>query len=88
MDQIIKNYLFILALPIITGIVIRFILRKSKNGYWVTLGLAILTAIAWVAAYVIPNHGSELYGILALKVTSVMAGSFVTGLVVRFKADR
>jgi len=88
MKQIIMNYLGIFIVPALIGFAVRFLLRRSQKGYWVTVGLAILTVIGWIAANTIPNHGSELYGILALMMTSALAGSFVTGLVVRLKANR
>lgn len=88
MKQIIMNYLCVFIVPALIGFAVRFLLRRTPKGYWITAGLVILTIIAWVAANVIPNHGSELYGILALMVTSALVGSFVTGLLVRPKAKR
>ena len=88
MKQIIMNYLGIFIVPALIGFAVRFLLRRSKKGSWITGGLAILTVIAWIAANTIPTHGSELYGIVALMVTSALVGAFVTGLVIRFKASR
>ena len=88
MKQIIINYLGLFIVPALIGFVVRFLLRRSKKGYWVTVGLVILTLIGWMAANVIPTHGSELYGVLALMVTSVTVASLVTGLLIRLIANR
>ena len=88
MKQIIINYLGVFIVPALIGFVVRFLLRRSRKGYWVTAGLAVLTVVGWIAYNTIPSHGSELYGILAAMITSALAGSFVTGLVIRLKVNR
>ena len=42
MKQIIMNYLGIFIVPALIGFAVRFLLRRSQKGYWVTVGLAIL----------------------------------------------
>lgn len=85
MIQIIKNYIFIFIAPLLVGAAVRFLCRRTKRIYLVTLALIALAAIGWAAAYAIPSHGSELYGIIALFVTSAAAGALLTGLVLRLK---
>lgn len=82
MKQIIINYLGLFIVPALVGFTVRFLLLRSKKGYLVTEGVAILTLISWVAANVIPTHGSEVCGVLTLMVTSAAVASFVTGLVI------
>lgn len=88
MKQIIINYLGLFIVPALVGFTVRFLLLRSEKGYWVTAGLAFLTLIGWVAANVIPTHGSEVCGVLVLMVTSAAVASFVTGMVIRLKVNR
>ena len=81
MRQIIWNYLCLFGVPAAIGCVVRFLLRRLRRAYCVSIIFVILAAIAWIAAYIIPSRGSELYGIRALQVTATAAGSLLTGLV-------
>lgn len=86
MKQIIINYLFILGLPIIVGLAVRILLRRFNKAYFVTVVFAVLTLAGWVVVNVIPSHGSELYGILAVQATAAFVSSLLTGLVLRSKS--
>ena len=86
MKQIIINYLFILGLPIIVGFAIRVLLQRFNKAYFVTGAFAILTLAGWVVVNVVPSHGSELYGILAMQATSAFVSSLLTGLVLKMKS--
>lgn len=88
MGEIIKNYLFIFIVPFLIGIVIRFLCRRIKRTYLVTTFFAILAVIGWVFYYTVPSHGSELYGVVALLVTSAAVGTLLTGVVLRLKTSR
>ena len=85
MRQIIWNYMGIFVIPMVIGFVVRLLCHRITKAHFVTIGLLLLTVAAWAAAYVIPSHGSELYGILALMVTSAAIGSLLTGFVIRMK---
>ena len=65
MGQVVKNDMFILILPFLIGAAARASCRRAKRAYLVTIGLIVLAAIAWAAAYAIPSHGSERYGLIA-----------------------
>ena len=84
--------MFILILPFLIGAAARASSRRTKRAYLVTIGLIVLAAIAWAAAYAIPSHpipshGSELYGLIAFQATSAAAGASLDGLFVRLKRD-
>lgn len=64
LGQIVKNDMFILILPFLIGAAVRASCRRAKRAYLVTIGLIALAAIAWAAAYAIPSHRSELYGLI------------------------
>ncbi len=85
MKQIILNYLCLIVFPLIFGVIIRFSCRRMKRAYFVTIGLIVLSVIAWIAAEVIPSHGNEQNGLLALIVTSVAVGSLLTGTLIKLK---
>ncbi len=85
MGQIIKNYMFVFIAPFLIGAAIRFACRHTKRAYLITVVFAVLAVIGWVAFYTVPSHGSELYGIIALMVTSAVIGALLTGLIMRSK---
>lgn len=87
MKQIILNYIDVLFIPALIGFIVRFLFRRVKKGYFVTVILAVLTVIGWVTCNIIRTHGSELFGIWALMITATAAASFVTGLIIRKKGS-
>ena len=86
MKQIIINYLFVLGLPIIVGMVVRILLRQFSKAYFTTIAFAVLTLVGWVVAIAVPSNGSELYGILATQATVAFVSSLLTGLVLQSKS--
>lgn len=88
MSQIVKNYLFIFAVPLLIGAAVRVLFRRTKRVYLITMALAVLALIGWTARYTIFSHGSELYGILALQTTGAAAGALLAGLALRLKRVR
>jgi len=86
MKQIIINYLFVLGLPIIVGVVVRILLRQFSKAYFTTIAFAVLTLVGWVVAIEVPSNGSELYGILATQATVSFVSSLLTGLVLQSKS--
>ena len=88
MQQIIFNYLCVLILPALIGFLVRFLFRRAKKSFWITATLIVLAVLSWIVAIAIPAHGSELYAIRAMMVTSASISSLVTGLAIRHKANR
>lgn len=88
MWQIIQNALYIFVIPLLIGIIIRFLCRHIKRAYFITVIFMILAGVAWIAYYVIPSHGSELYGIIAIRITCVAAGMLLMGLIMRLRKIR
>lgn len=80
MKQIIINYVFVFVLPFLIGIAFRFFLRHARKARFATAGMVVLAAAAWLIAYAVPSHGSELYGIVALIVTCAAAGAVLVGV--------
>ena len=88
MKQIIMNYLVVVAIPALIGIVLRSAFHRSPKGCWITAVFGILTAVGWVAANMIPSRGNEKYYIWALMVTCAFVGSGVIGLVYQLRTNR
>lgn len=88
MGQIIINYIFIFAAPFLAGAALRLLCRRAKRAYLLTWVLIALAVIGWAAFYTIPSHGSEVYGIIALQLTSMAAGALLAGLAVHLKKNR
>ena len=86
MKQIIINYLFVLGLPIIVGLAVRILFQRFNKAYFTTVAFAVLALVGWVVVNVVPSHGSELYGILAVQATTAFVSSLLTGLVLRLKS--
>lgn len=85
MSQIIKNYMLIFVVPFLIGVAVRFLCRRAKRSYLITAGFAVLVVIGWAAFYIVPSHGSEMYGIIALMATSAAVGALLAGVIVRSK---
>ena len=85
MKQIIINYLFVFGLPIIVGLAVRILLQRFNKAYFTTVVFAVLAVLSWVVVNVVPSHGSELYGILAIQATVAFASYLLTGLVLKLK---
>lgn len=85
MSQILLNYLQLVIIPMLIGFIVRFCCRRRKNAYRVTVFFVIFALAAWIAAYIIPAHGSELYGLVALQITCAAVASLLSGLVIWLK---
>ena len=88
MGQIAWNYLGIFLIPIFAGFAARFFCRRRRKTWLMTACWVLLAAAAWLAAATVPNHGSELYGALALMASSVAIASLLTGLVLRLNGRK
>lgn len=86
MKQIIINYLLIFGLPLVVGFLIRMLLQRLNKSYLVTVVFAALTVIAWLVVLIVPSHGSESNGLLAIQATVAFGSSLLTGLILRLKA--
>ena len=88
MKQIIFNYLCVLIIPALIGFLLRFFFRRAKKGSLITAALIALAVLSWIVATVIPSHGSELYAIRAMMVTSSSVAALMTDMVIRLNPNR
>ena len=88
MKQIIFNYLCVLIIPALIGFLVRFLFRRAKKGSLITAALIALAVLSWIVATVIPSHGSELYAIRAMMVTSASVAALMTDMVIRLNPNR
>lgn len=86
MKQIIINYPFVFGLPMIVGSAVRVLLKRFSKAYFATAVFAVLALVGWVVVNVVPSHGSELYGILAVQATTAFVSSLLAGLVLGLKS--
>lgn len=88
MKQIIFNYLWVFIIPALIGFLLRFFFRRAKRGSLITAALIALAVLSWIVATVIPSHGSELYAIRAMMVTSSSVAALMTDMVIRLNPNR
>lgn len=88
MGQIILNWLYVFIGPPVLGLALRFVCRRWKKAYWITLCLLLLTAVAWIVVWKVPNRGSELYGLTALQASLAAAGSLSAEIGLRLGGKR
>lgn len=81
MLQIVKNYVIIFIIPFFVGVAVRALCRRRNKSYFVTVAFAVLAVLGWIAALVIPSHGSELYVLTAIQATMAAVGASLTELV-------
>ena len=86
MKQIIINYLLIFGLPLVVGFLIRMLLQRLNKSYLVTVVFAILAVVGWLVVLIVPSHGSESNGLLAIQATVAFGSSLLAGLILRLKA--
>lgn len=85
MLQIVKNYLIIFIIPFLVGVAVRLLCRRVNKAYFITAAFAVLAIIAWVVAFVVPSHGSELYALIAAQATTAAVGTLLLELVLQIK---
>ena len=83
--SVVTIYLYIIVVPLISGVVIRFLLRKYKKAWLFSLLLAAVAAAALLRALFPPVLGSELYALRFIQAICMLTGSLVTGCVLRIK---
>ena len=75
----------ILVIPLIFGICARFVLRRYRYGWCVTLIAAICTISAWYVYKNPPVLGSELYGLQAVQSSCFTLGSLTVGSIFKIR---
>lgn len=83
MGQILFNIFMVYILPVIIGIAVRVVVRKMRKPFIVTVGLILLAVVMWAIAVIVPSHGSEGNGIMAMMATCLAVGALVAGLITR-----
>lgn len=88
MSQSMQNCLFVFIIPFVVGLPVRLVIRKTRNPFILSVCMIALAVIMWIVYAVVPNHGSEGYGILALIATSLALGALVSGLITRIRYSK
>lgn len=88
MRQDLVNLLGILVLPAVLGAGLRILCCRTRRGWGVTVGLALLAAGMWVVAQTVFSHGSELYGVLALQASAAALAALAAGVALRVSRKR
>lgn len=70
--------LLLCTLPILLGIIIRLLFRKSMHDFLVTGAFGILVLIMAGISMFVPAH--EVFGILTIMAAYAFAGSLTTGI--------
>ncbi len=83
MLQIIKNIALIFVLPFIIGFAIRLIFRKFDKFCFITIAMAIVSAITYIVVSNINTHGNEGPIIIAIQSILVAAGLAVAEIINR-----
>lgn len=83
MGQILFNIFMVYILPVIIGIAVRVAVRKMRKPFIVTVGLILLAVVMWAIAVIVPSHGSEGNGIMAMMATCLALGAVITGVITR-----
>ena len=85
MLQIIKNYLIIFILPLLVGLIVRFVIRKTKKPFILTVCLIALAVLMWGIAFIVPNHGDEGNSLMACQAGCLAIGALTAGLITRVR---
>ena len=83
MGQILFNIFMVFVLPAMIGVIVGVAISKMRKPFVVTGGLILIAAVMWVIAVVVPNHGNEASGIMAVITTCLALGAFITGVIIR-----
>ncbi len=81
--QILLNYCVIFVIPLIAGVIIRFVFRKFSKSWLITLISAVLTVISGIVTLNPPVQGSELYGLITIQFVCFTIASLLVGLITR-----
>ena len=69
-----KNIYIVSALLILLGFGIRMLYHRLNRAWLITLGMAVITGIAWIAAGDLSTYGNEGEFVLAVLSTVLLAG--------------
>ena len=69
-----KNIYIVSALLLLLGFGVRLLYRRLKKAWLITLGMAVITGIAWIAAGDLSSYGNEGEFVLAVLSTILLAG--------------
>jgi hypothetical protein len=72
-----KNIYIVSALLILLGFGVRLLYGRLKKAWLITLSMAIITGIAWIAAGDLSSYGNEGEFVLAALSTALFAGTVI-----------
>ena len=83
-----KNIYIVSALLILLGFGVRLLYGRLKKAWLITLGMAIITGIAWIAAGDLYSYGNEGEFVLALLSTMLLTGIVLGEIIVQLRRYR
>ncbi len=83
-----KNIYIVSALLILLGFGVRLLYGRLKKAWLITVGMAILTGIAWIAAGDLSSYGNEGEFVLAVLITMLLAGIVLGEITVQLLRHR
>ncbi len=83
-----KNIYIVSALLILLGFGVRLLYGRLKKAWLITLGMAILTGIAWIAAGDLSSSGNEGEFVLAVLITILLVGTVLGEITVQLLRHR
>ena len=83
-----KNIYIVSALLILLGFGVRLLYGRLKKAWLITLGMAILTGIAWIAAGDLSAYGNEGEFVLAVLSTVLFVGTVLGEVAVQLLRHR
>ena len=83
MAQIIENYLVIFIIPLALGVIVRVLIRKKPKAWILSAVCAVLMIVFGILFAVIDTHGDEGLGLCFIQSVCLLAGSLVTGGIIK-----
>lgn len=83
MAQIIENYLVIFIIPLALGVIVRVLIRKKPKAWIFSAVCAVLMIVFGILFAVIDTHGDEGLGLCFIQSVCLLAGSLVTGGIIK-----
>ncbi len=83
MSQLILDYLFIIILPFLVGVMLRLVADRTRKPFIVTICLSVLAVLMWILSAVMSKSGSDTGSIKALMTSFSVIGSIAVGLLIR-----
>ena len=85
MLQIVWNWMLVAVLPLLAGLLFRWLLRRWRRGWLLTAGAAALALILFLWASTIPIPGSEGPMLWTIQAACLTLGAGVVELVLKLK---